>query len=94
MHTQKAHMPQHIVPSGFMSSQGSQLRSRRSRLGFTDISRIQGMGCRKLSPPSSARADTVATCLLTMQLVVEGAGCEQSAHHTWTSRSAYVQDEQ
>lgn len=46
--TQNAHMPQHIAPKGFRSLHASQLLSRRSRLGFTDISRIQGMGWRKL----------------------------------------------
>ena len=58
--TQKAHMPQHMVPSGFRSLQGSQLASRRSRLGFTDISRIQGMGCRKLLSSPSA----ISTCFM------------------------------
>ncbi len=52
--TQNAHMPQHMAPRGFRSSQGSQLLSRKSRLGFTDISSTQGMGCRKLLLLSSA----------------------------------------
>ena len=49
MLTQKAHMPQHMAPSGFSPSQCAQDSSRRVLFGFTDISRIHGIGCRKLS---------------------------------------------
>lgn len=54
--TQKAHIPQHMAPKWLRSSQGSQLLSRRSRLGLTDISMIQGIGCRKLPLLSSTPA--------------------------------------
>ena len=47
-------MPQHMDPSGLRSPQGAQLRSRRSREGATDISRIQGSGFRNAPSLSSA----------------------------------------
>lgn len=49
MLTQKAHMPQHMAPSGLSPSQCAQDSSRRVLFGLTDISRIHGTGCRKLS---------------------------------------------
>jgi hypothetical protein len=52
-------MPQHMDPRGLRSPQGAQLRSRRSREGATDISRIQGSGFRKASSPSSAAQSAV-----------------------------------
>ena len=45
--TQKAHMPQHMAPRGLSLSQWAQDSSRRVLLGLTDISKIQGIGCRK-----------------------------------------------
>ena len=49
MPTQKAHMPQHMAPSGLSPSQCAQDLSRRVLFGLTDISRIHGICCRKLS---------------------------------------------
>ena len=47
--TQKAHMPQHMAPRGLLLSQWAQDSSRRVLLGLTDISKIQGIGGRKLA---------------------------------------------
>ena len=47
--TQKAHMPQHMAPRGLLPSQCAHESSRSVLFGLTDISKIQGIGCRKLS---------------------------------------------
>ena len=57
--TPKAHMPQHIAPSWLTLSQGAQLRSCRSWLGFIDISRIQGIGCKEAPPPPPGTKDSM-----------------------------------
>ncbi len=42
-------MPQHMAPRGLLPSQCAQDSSRSVLFGLTDISKIQGIGCRKLS---------------------------------------------
>ena len=42
-------MPQHMAPRGLLPSQCVHDSSRRVLFGLTDISKTQGIGCRKLS---------------------------------------------